>query len=177
MAPPSLKYVSVFIFELNCTRPFWTWFTSRLQLYLHSVFLLSSLGVLAGAKANLLWLGSHFLCSMYWCMYLLSDCFLIRSPDKEQALRYSHCQDCALLLYSDVLPQNYPEWEFSWVSLSQHLAWLPLVLPPLSFSLLFYKLRRQVARRNGQGLQTWSHALACHSWFLVWCCGRTSVLL
>lgn len=78
MAPPSLKYVSVFIFELNCTRPFWTWFTSRLQLYLPSVFLLSSLGVLAGAKANLLWLGSHFLCSMYWCMYLLSDCF----PDK-----------------------------------------------------------------------------------------------
>lgn len=42
------------------------------------------------------------------CIYSVIA-FPISSPEREQALRYSHCQDCALLLYSDVFPQNYSE--------------------------------------------------------------------
>lgn len=79
-------------------------------MHLQSMFLLSFLGVHASTKADLLRLGSHYLCSMYWCMYLLNDCFPNKLSweglDAEIITLPDILQDCALTLCSDVLPQT-----------------------------------------------------------------------
>lgn len=141
-------------------------------MYLCSVFFLSSLGILTSTKADPSWLGSRFLLSLYWCKYLLNDCL----PDKlswegvgpEVTTVPDALQDCALMsCHRSVQNKNS-----FWSSVSHYLAWLPLMLPLVSFSLLFCKLRKQAVRGTGQCLQTQSEPLGCWSWFLMWCRGR-----